>query len=725
MTGGDTLRPGAARWAVPAAALALWLGCTAAFSSIGAPAAQPPLAGLAAVLALALRAGAPAAAYLLAGIGWGEVFARVLRGSRDAALLRAALGVGLMLSLSHGLGCLGLFAGGAGRAIAVGIVGAGLVLLAIRAVRARVSARTLRVPVLSLVLIPALALMTVAASSPPGWLWGSEAGGYDVLEYHLELPQEWLRLGRVWPLGHNVYSYLPGYVESAFYHLAAMTGAGPAPAPGARAWGLLADDGWRLLSCQFLSVWIAVLAAAAVGRLAVSVRRRASGDGSEAAARTAGLAAAVLFLCTPWTIVVGSMAYNDLAVVGLLAAAMAAAHDDGLRPGLRGAIAGALVGFACCCKPTAILLGGAPVALLLLAAAPRRQWPVIAAAGAAAGLLVIAPWLTRNWLASGNPVFPFGAGLFGADGWTAEQVQRYVAGHSFHGSLAERLRLLVLPDPNDPAGPVHRGLLHPQWFLLFPACIAAAAVGIARRSTRRPAALLGAAMFAQLAVWLFLTHVQSRFLLPLAAPGCALFGLALVGTPGKSREPPATLPSARGIAARAIAGVLCLAQLAWAVRIFSSERAGAPNAMLLAGPGVRTGEGFAPQDRAALLESAGPTLYINLTTPPGRRVYLLGDATPLYYTADVLYNTTYDRWSFGDAVRAAPGDPAAWTRELRRRGISRVLVSSAELDRLTRSGWIDPAVTPQAVGAWLKSGVRVVRQWPGGWALVELAEAAG
>jgi hypothetical protein len=35
---------------------------------------------------------------------------------------------------------------------------------------------------------PGLAVMLVAAASPPGVLWASEAGGYDVLSYH---PSVW------------------------------------------------------------------------------------------------------------------------------------------------------------------------------------------------------------------------------------------------------------------------------------------------------------------------------------------------------------------------------------------------------------------------------------------------------------------------------------------------------------------------------------------------------
>jgi hypothetical protein len=47
---------------------------------------------------------------------------------------------------------------------------------------------------------PALAVLLLAACCPPGTLWRSEALGFDVLSYHLQLPREWLAGGRLAPL---------------------------------------------------------------------------------------------------------------------------------------------------------------------------------------------------------------------------------------------------------------------------------------------------------------------------------------------------------------------------------------------------------------------------------------------------------------------------------------------------------------------------------------------
>jgi hypothetical protein len=107
-------------------------------------------------------------------------------------------------------------------------------------------------------------------------------------------------------------------------------------------------------------------------------------------------------------------------------------------------------------------------------------------------------------------------------------------------------------------------------------------------------------------------------------------------------------------------------------------------------------------------------------------VYLLGEARPLYLTAPTLYNTTWDTWPLGEAMRRHPGDPAAWAAELRQQGVTHVFYNEAELQRLRSSGrgWADPILTPQAVNDFLQRNARLVRSWPeAGCALFELAPA--
>lgn len=688
------------------AAVVAGLVLVGAFAAIGGPEGQSGARILAAADVL-VRAAIPVGVYLLGAMGLGRVLAPLYRGARDPWALQAGLGLALMLTVSHALGALGLM----NRGTATGACLFGLALLAIQVVRERGAARERPVAWAWVLAVPAGALLLAAACSPPGWLWASEGGGYDVLGYHLQLPQEWLALERLRPLEHNVYSYLPGYVEAAYLHLAALLGATGPSAPG-RPFGLLAGDGLGVLACQLLHAGMAIGAAWVLARACTGACRRAGIE--ERAGRLAGALAGAIFLSTPWTIVTGSLAYNEMAMIVLGAAALGVALEDGVSLARRGLAAGLLVGAACGCKPTALLLIGPPVGIALLAMARPRDWAVLAGAGAAAGLVMLAPWLIRNAAYGGNPVFPHLSSVFGSAHWSPEQVERYARGHSFDGTWGERLRLLVAPEPAAPDDPPpmlsrHRGLMHPQWFIFFPLAAWAGAAALARPRLRPVTLVLLAGLAAQLAAWLVATHLQSRFLLPLAIPGCALVALWFGAWASRPEDEKGPMPGVRVAWGIALAAVLN--QAGASLGRFASERKGEPNALLVPGPGLLSGSLFESASAAAQAGIETPEVMLNLLPPPGG-VYLLGDATPMYFAVPALYHTTWDRSPLGEAIREAPGEPAAWTAALRSAGVRLVLVNFAELERLHRSGWYDPAVTPEAVRDWLRAEGRVVHSWP-------------
>ncbi len=125
-----------------------------------------------------------------------------------------------------------------------------------------------------------LAVLATAALVPPGWLWDTEFGGYDVLSYHLALPADWWTLGRMGPLTTNAYSGLPGGAESAFLHLHALSG-GTHDVTG--------------LAAQMLCAILTINTASLL--------------------RQKNAAAALVFLMTPWIMVTGSMAYTEAFVL--------------------------------------------------------------------------------------------------------------------------------------------------------------------------------------------------------------------------------------------------------------------------------------------------------------------------------------------------------------------------------------------------------------------------
>lgn len=681
-------------------ALAVLLGvilCVVALVGIGGE--VDPVDGLAWVLTSAVYAGGPAAVYLLAAMGYGILLAGRLVKGEGSTLVRGAIGLAFMLTASHGLGALGLLTPGVARAVCA--IGFGAIIMWFySAGGAWFRSSTHAGP--GWAAIPAGCVLFIAASCPPSTLWGSEFGGYDALSYHLQLPQEWLAAGRLQPLEHNVYSFLPSYVESAYLHLAALVGTPTTSTVAGEAFGLMAGDGWAVLSCQWLHAGLTLYAAFMVGGLARMLARRAGHD--DVRQRVAGSIAAGLTLATPWIVVVGSLAYNEMAVVALGAGAVATALIDDCKASVRGALVGALVGVACGAKPTAMFMIAPVAGLMLLWAAPRRAWVPAGLACAAAGLLALSPWMVRDAMHGGNPLFPYATSLFGTAHWTSEQAVRFASGHHFDGSLLDRLRVALWTNPatspGDRAVERFRGVSNPQWGILFFAAAFAAVATVFRwwrgRSEHRtwngPGLMLVIGLSTQLAAWLFLTHIQSRFLLPcivtcapLLALGCATMARRSIGT--------------------MIGVVVVAAQMGVTVWVWSQQLGGAPTGAMIAGVRTIKGEPFVPELHAEM--PAAATGHIAGLD----KVYLLGASTPLYFSCPVLYHTTWDTSPLGELMRARPDDPWGWAETLRSGGVVFVLADYAELTRLGRSGWYDADVTPESVMHWLDEVAEPLVGW--------------
>ncbi len=686
----DPRRPSRIRRALVPALGGLLVAIVVAFLTEGGGGADAT-GGLVITITTTIMAGVPACAYLLAALGYGRLLAPISGSSRTVAF---GLGLTLLLTISHLLGLLGVWSSGAGFVVALVVVVVGLA-LAFGGLRRMIlgGARVRPPSPLLLLVTPSIGVLLVAACTTAGWLWDSEARGYDVLSYHLQLPAEWLEMGRIEPLEHNVYSYLPGYVEAAFLHLAVMLKA----QPGEHAF--LTDSSVRIYAAQFLHALCVLTTALCVGSL---VRRIGARMGAEEGhARTASILSGLLVVATPWTVVVGSLAYNELVVTTLFACALIAAIDRDLTPIRKGLATGVLVGGACCAKPTALVLVAPSVALVLAIDNPARSYARLALAGGLAGVVTLAPWLVRNWAHAGNPVFPYLAGVFGPGHWSDAQLAAYAQGHAFDGSIADRLRLMVVPEPPAPqlgtTQPHHRGLAHPQWGLFFPVVLLAFIGSLVARASRRWGLLLGGCVALQLVAWLALTHIQSRFLIPTLIPGAAIVGVALcaIGVSARAR-----------LAGLVAASLVVFAQSVQTVRIFIGQHQSNPTFALGWDAPLFTGDGL---EGDALLESADR--YLNQVVPDDGGVLLIGDATPFYIERETHYATTWDRTLLSELVREHPGDTGAWADALRDRGVRYVIANFSEIRRLSAAGWWDKALDQETVKRFLEEECELLWKW--------------
>lgn len=661
-------------------------------------------------------------AFLLAGLwlgaawGWGLPFRLWLApdsGARDCALLQLTLGVATLLLLDMILGSLGWLTGWSGMpAWGLVILGGAMALIGLaRGPRSESRAippggvtsgggATLGVARMNrawslLPLVPSLAVLFVAACSAPGWLWATEFGGYDALSYHLQLPKEWLALGRITPLDHNVYSFLPSYAEGAYLHLMILAG----------------DPIDAVYACQMLHALIAIgsaMLADAVGRQALNGSTGVLADSvhatQHAARSTRPLLAPALLLGIPWVVVVGSLAYNEMFVVLLLLGAMGITLRHDLCSRRRGLAVGLALGAACGAKLTAAGLAVAPMAVFVLFHLPRRRWAAFALLAAAGGLMALAPYLIRNAMHVGNPVFPFMTGFFGAAHWTPEQVAAWQRGHFADIGPTGRLaalwnQFLRFGWSDPPAGSTDPW--KPQWSF-FPLLVMAGFVAcMMHGSARRAAWSLGAMILVQIGFWLLYTHLKSRFLLPAVAPGTILIALgigivlrapwaSLVESPDAPRKP---APARRPFVALAC-GLFAMAWCIGPVLLFAGERDGAPSRFLGAAR-LYTGDAFTDVERRTVADQL-PTIVVNHLLPRGSRTLLVGESAPFYYTGDFNYTTTWDRGPMSAAAR----DPAGWAgalSSLHRQGYTHVLINAGMLDRWRKSGWGDPLLDPDVL----------------------------
>jgi 4-amino-4-deoxy-L-arabinose transferase-like glycosyltransferase len=618
------------------------------------------------------------------GFGW-PVRRWLLPVSPDGPILQGGLGIATLLALDAALGALGVLQWcGSVAAWALMLVGVGL------AVTQRLRSDRVRVvcPWLIWASAPGLAVLLLAACSAPGWLWSSEFGGYDALSYHLQLPAEWLTLGRIEPLAHNVYSFLPGYVEAAYYHLVVLIG----------------DSLGAVYACQLLHAGFTLLTAVVVWRL-----------GLHLGGRLVAAASAVVVLGTPWVIVVGSLGYNEMAVTLLLATGLLVVAQEDLEPWRAGAAVGVLSAAACGAKLTAVGFVAAPLGLLLLLNVPPKRWGRVIAAGGCAAVVFLLPYLLRNWAHVGNPVFPFAAGGLGLGHWTAEQAQTWASGHrpdtGLGGRLGEawnqvaRYGLGPNPQPGEP--------WLPQWSLLPWLAVAGLAAGWFTPRLRRWSWQLGLVLAVAVLFWILATHVKSRFMVPAVVPGALAVGIGLAAGRDRMRS---------DVGRTIVTIVLAATLLAWCslpLVHFLGEGNGAPAAMI-GWADILTGDRVKADERAEFAETI-PAVYLNHVLGPNSKTLLVGEATPLYYRGDISYQTTWDRGPMSEAMRAHPDDPEGWVRYLVERGYTHLLVNAEMLELWQVERWNDPLLTSQRVLDAADRYATLEREFPAGLRLYRLA----
>ncbi len=282
--------------------------------------------------------------------------------------------------------------------------------------------------------------------------------------------------------------------------------------------------------------------------------------------------------------------------------------------------------------------------------------------------LVMAPWLVKNVIDTGNPVYPLGYKVFGASHWNADRDAKWSAAHGPKPvEVGAFLRSVV-----DVAG-------RSDW--QSPLFLALAPLAILRAGSRRAVGWLTAYSAYLFLTWWLFTHRLDRFWLPIL-PGLAILaGLGADWT--RSRLWTVVLVGLLGLAIW-INGLYCSTALAGL-----NEWTGDLNLL-------RTS---VPQRLNA------PLVKLDSELPPGARPLLVAQAAVFHLNRPIVYNTVFNEENIELLARGRT--PGELGEELHRQGITHVYVDWSEIARYRSPGnyGFTPFVTAEFFEELVRSGV--------------------
>ncbi|MFZ1946688.1 MAG: glycosyltransferase family 39 protein [bacterium] len=314
----------------------------------------------------------------------------------------------------------------------------------------------------------------------------------DAMVYHLNIPKIYAAHSGLERLPYDVYANMPHYGETLYAFFYCLTG----------------ETGAKLL--YFAAVIGAALAVYGAARMLV--------------ARKPALVSACLFLVQPLVLdhrtvanVDVLLAFFTLAAVALLVEAARTGATRGLAASV-GLVAGFMLGIKYTAAAPCLALAALP--LLAFTRRPAIRLVLVACLVAAA---VLAPWIVKNEIVVGNPLYPLFHGTFGGANWDSAQETQLVAWQRAMGPGHGPADWLLLPfnlglrGRPEAAYRFFDGTITPVWLMLLPLALL--------RRTRETAAL-GAMVLGTFIFWA-VTSQQARFLMPCLALVAVLAAVGL------------------------------------------------------------------------------------------------------------------------------------------------------------------------------------------------------
>jgi hypothetical protein len=450
----------------------------------------------------------------------------------------------------------------------------------------------------------------------------------DSMVYHFNIPRIYIAEGGLARLSHNVYANMPHNGEILYTLAYAATG----------------ETGARIF-------YFAVLLLA--GGAVFSLARRLGG-------RLPAVIAAACFLVQPLILdhrVVGNV--DVLLAFYYIAAVMLALDLRKRRPGPRSLVMlGILAGFMLGIKYTALF---PCLTLLVLLIRARKPGLGIRSIGLTAlvALLVFAPWLVKNTVHTGNPVYPVMEGVFDGANWDEVQAGQLMAWQRSMGAGRSPASYMLLPFNVSLRGKPglnytrFDGTLTPVFLCLIPFAL------FRRKRTTTLFLVMAAAGFIFWAV----TSQQLRFLIPTLALASAIAAAGvsnILEWAGRRRAWP----------------VLLLLGLILVSGLVLPDQYGRP--FVSASVGERLAVVTGVETRKAHLERNVQPFsmfeYMNSSLPAGEPVFMIWENRGYYLDRPYLADSFFEASSVMRLV-AKSGDSQTLGRRISSMGFNYVLVN--------------------------------------------------
>lgn len=529
----------------------------------------------------------------------------------------------------------------------------------------------------------------------------------DGLRYHVFAPQEYLKAGAIVAIPHNAFTNLPSQLQMLY--LPAMWIGNP------RATQLIHGLHLPLLML-------------ATGLVAERLARSLDG---RTAARRAFFVAAALVGTMPVVLVLAGWPFVDLASATFLMSALyCLVGATPRRIEGRALLGGFLAGGAMAVKLSA-LTTVAPLAFVPMVLASMRGRGAKAFALFVFGAsLLPAPWLVRNLVNHGNPVYPAAYSILGGSEWSAEADAFYKSKAGSKGFGKTPLDLILSPldvtlrwtdarGPDDFAARETAAVEGLWWRLTTqrspgfedqnpgPAVLAMLVIALAgwawraATSRRRMMALMVLGLVGTTWLAWFVGYQSVRFLIPAAAIAIGA-GAAVVGGmgaagwtrwtqgTGSTAEANGAEDGGQGIALMVAVGLIAGSGVAWFVVYSLAVSPTRPVAAAL---------GLLSKDEviARRLNSYEAIAWLNIEAKPGERVIYIGEHRGLYARYPVEHSDWFDVPHIAQEMRSTP-DNAAMLAAWRARGVRYVLINMAELSLYIESDF-RPRLGP---GEWTR-----------------------